>query len=60
MTLNLPPQVEAKIRAKVATGLYPTTDEAVLAALDLLDDHDRRFAQLRAAIAKGDEGEAIR
>lgn len=58
MTVSLTPRHEALIRQKVASGLYRTADEAIEAAVRLLDEHDRRLRRLRAAIAEGDEGEA--
>jgi putative addiction module CopG family antidote len=59
MTIQLPPQVEAIVRKKVDEGLYPSPGAALETAVQLLDEHDQRLRQLRAAIAKGEEGEAI-
>lgn len=59
MTVSLTPQHEALIRQKVEAGLYATADEAIAAAVRLLDEHDRQLHRLRAAIAEGEEGEAI-
>lgn len=58
MTVSLSPKHEDLIREKVASGLYRTADEAIEAAVQLLDEHDRRLKRLRAAIAEGEEGEA--
>ncbi len=41
MSLTLNPHVENLIRQKVASGLYATADEAVVTALQRLDEHDR-------------------
>ena len=61
MSIQLPPQAEALIREKVKSGLYANAEEAIEAAVHLLDDHDRRLQvrRLRAAIAEGEEGEAL-
>jgi antitoxin ParD1/3/4 len=53
MTIHLTPQSEALIREKVASGRYATVDEAIDAAVQLLDAHDR-LTRLKAAIAEGD------
>jgi putative addiction module CopG family antidote len=53
MTIHLTPKSEAVIRQHVARGRYATVDEAVEAAVELLDAHDRR-ARLLAALAVGD------
>ena len=59
MPIQLPPRAEAVIREKVTSGLYENPEQAIEAAVRLLEDHDRRLERLRAAIAKGDVGEAI-
>lgn len=59
MSIPLPPQVEAIVQKKVDEGLYPSPAAALEAAVQLLDEHDQQLRQLRAAIAKGQEGEAI-
>lgn len=59
MSIQLPPRAEAVIQEKVTSGLYANSDEAIDAAVRLLEDYDRRLARLRAAIAKGEEGGAI-
>jgi putative addiction module CopG family antidote len=53
MTIQLPTDVEALIRQKVARGLYANADEALAAAVRLLDVYDRRLLQLRAKIQVG-------
>ena len=59
MPIELSPQTEALIREKVKQGLYANADEAIAAAVRLLDEHDRHMTRLRAAIAAGEEGEAL-
>ena len=61
MSIQLPPQAEALIREKVKNGLYANAEEAIEAAVQLLDDHDRRLQvrRLRAAIAEGEEGDVL-
>ena len=59
MSIRLTPETEALIQQKVSSGLYPSAEAAVEAALRLLDDHDRRVARLRTALAAGEEGEAL-
>jgi putative addiction module CopG family antidote len=53
MMIHLTPESEAVIRQKVASGRYASVDEALDAAIQLLDAHDR-LTRLRAAIAEGD------
>ena len=45
MNVNLTPQLEELVRAKVASGLYTSASEVVREALRLMDEQD----QLRAA-----------
>jgi putative addiction module CopG family antidote len=59
MPILLPPQAEALIQQKVKSDLYANAEEAIDAAVHLLDEHDRRLARLRAAITVGEEGEAL-
>lgn len=59
MPIQLPPRAEAVIREKVTNGLYADPEEAIDAAVRLLDDYDRRLARLRAAIDEGEVGEAV-
>lgn len=42
----------------VQSGQYATADEAVRAALRLLEEHEAKIAELRAAIAVADESVA--
>ena len=59
MPMSLPPQAEALIQAKESSGLYASADEAIAAAMQLLEEHDRRVVRLREAIAEGEVGEAV-
>ena len=45
MNVNLTPQLEELVRAKVASGMYTSASEVVREALRLMDEQDR----LRAA-----------
>jgi putative addiction module CopG family antidote len=53
LTIVLTPESEALIRRQVANGRYASVDEAVEAAVRLLDAQDRR-RRLLAALAVGD------
>jgi putative addiction module CopG family antidote len=59
MPMQLPPQAEAIIQQKISSGLYGSADEAITAAIQLLEEHDRRLLRLREAIAEGEVGEAV-
>lgn len=59
MAIQLSPEAEALIQQKVRGGLYANAEEAIDAALQLLAARDRQLERLRAAIAAGEEGEAI-
>lgn len=49
MNVNLTPQLEELVRARVASGLYTSASEVVREALRLLDGQDRlRAAKLEA------------
>lgn len=57
MNVNLTPQLEELVRAKVASGLYTSASEVVREALRLMDEQDRlraaRLEQLRDAVRQG-------
>jgi antitoxin ParD1/3/4 len=59
MNVNLTPQLEDLVRAKVASGLYTSASEVVREALRLMDEQDRlraaKLEQLRDDIRKGVE-----
>jgi Arc/MetJ-type ribon-helix-helix transcriptional regulator len=60
---QLSPEIEDLIQQKVAGGLCPSADEAIAAAIRLLNLHDRRLLARRASIAAGfasiERGEGI-
>ena len=57
MNVNLTPQLEELVRAKVASGMYTSASEVVREALRLMDEQDRmraaKFEQLRDDIREG-------
>ena len=57
MNVNLTPQLEELVRAKVASGLYSSASEVVREALRLMDELDRlraaKLEQLRDDIRQG-------
>ena len=57
MNVNLTPQLEEMVRAKVASGLYTSASEVVREALRLMDEQDRlraaKVEQLREDIRQG-------
>ena len=67
MNVNLTPELEELVRAKVSSGLYNSQSEVVREALRLLAEQDRlrraHFAKLRDALAVGleqaDRGELL-
>jgi antitoxin ParD1/3/4 len=54
MNITLPPQLEALVQQKVASGMYGDASEVVGEALRLLEERDR-LTRLRAALAVGDD-----
>ena len=57
MNVNLTPQLEELVRAKVASGLYTSASEVVRGALRLMNEQDRlraaKLEQLRDDIHQG-------
>ena len=57
MNVNLTPQLEEMVRAKVASGMYTSASEVVREALRLMDEHDRlraaKLDQLREDVRQG-------
>ena len=55
MNVNLSPQLEAMVKAKVASGLYTSASEVVREALRLMEQRDRlrSLQQLRSDIQEG-------
>ena len=57
MKVNLTPQLEERVRSKVASGLYTSASEVVREALRLMDEPDRlreaKLEQLRGDVRQG-------
>jgi antitoxin ParD1/3/4 len=57
MNVNLTPQLEELVRAKVNSGMYTSASEVVREALRLMDEHDRlrqvKLDDLRREVRKG-------
>ena len=57
MNVNLTPQLEELVRAKVSSGLYASASEVVREGLRLIDEQDRfrqaKFDELRREVRKG-------
>jgi antitoxin ParD1/3/4 len=57
MNVNLTPQLEELVRAKVHSGLYSSASEVVREALRLMDEQDRlrqvKLEELRREIRRG-------
>lgn len=57
MNVNLTPQLEELVRAKVSSGMYTSASEVVREALRLMDQEDRlravKLEQLRGDIRQG-------
>ena len=57
MNVNLTPQLEELVRAKVSSGLYTSASEVVREALRLLQEQDQireaKLGELRGEIRKG-------
>ena len=67
MNISVSDQINERIKRKVESGLYPSTDEVLVKALTLLDEHDdeleRELADMhekvRTGTAQADAGELI-
>lgn len=57
MNVNLTPQLEELVRAKVNSGLYSSASEVVREGLRLIDEQDRlrqvKFDELRREVRRG-------
>lgn len=57
MNVNLTPQLEELVRAKVASGMYTSASEVVREALRLMDEQDRlrqaKLDELKRELRKG-------
>jgi antitoxin ParD1/3/4 len=54
MSLSLTPEIEQHIAQKLSQGHYQPADEVILAALELLDQREQYFANLRQQIEIGE------
>ena len=55
MNVPLTPQFEELIKQKVEAGLYDSPEDLIAKALELLDEYDRKLADLREGIRVGIE-----
>ena len=57
MNVNLTPQLEELVRAKVSSGLYASASEVVREGLRLIEEQDRlrqvKFDELRRDVRRG-------
>ena len=57
MNVNLTPQLEEMVRAKVSSGMYTSASEVVREALRLMEEQDRlrqvKLEDLRREVRKG-------
>ena len=54
MNVNLTPQLEELVRAKVASGMYTSASEVVRASLRLLEEREAQVEALRLALIEGE------
>jgi putative addiction module CopG family antidote len=59
MSVQIAPDIVAKIRDKVETGSYSDINTVLREAMALLEERDRKHAWLLEALAEGEKGEAI-
>jgi putative addiction module CopG family antidote len=59
MSIALPPDVQRFVEQEVASGAYKSPDELIATAVELLRQHQARYAQLKADIEIGMQGEGI-
>jgi putative addiction module CopG family antidote len=63
MTIQIPDDVSARIRAKVERGDFPDADAVIREAMRLLDEQERELEHFRAKLQVGldqlDEGEGV-
>lgn len=63
MTIQIPADVEARIREKVERGDFSDAGELIREALRLLDEHERKLERLRVKLQAGlkqlDWGEGV-
>jgi antitoxin ParD1/3/4 len=54
MHVNLSPEMEGFIKAKVATGFYGNATEVIRDAIRRMQVEEKRVTEFRAAVARGD------
>lgn len=63
MTLQLPADVEARVREKVARGEFSDEDAVIREAMRLLDEREHELAHLRGMLQTGlthpDQGDGV-
>jgi antitoxin ParD1/3/4 len=61
MNVKIPPRFEELVKQKIDSGLYQSHEELIEKALTLLDEYDRKLADLREgiqiAVEEADNGE---
>lgn len=55
MSYQLPPDVEQRVKAQLATGHFTTESEVLREALDTLEKRQRGLQQLREMVKEADE-----
>jgi antitoxin ParD1/3/4 len=63
MVINLPPDLDAFVHQQIEAGRYESVEMVIIAALRLLQEHERKLEELRAelrpALESLDRGEGI-
>jgi putative addiction module CopG family antidote len=59
MSIALPADLQRFVDQQVASGTYGSPDELITTAIQLLREHQARYAQLKADIEHGLQGEGI-
>jgi antitoxin ParD1/3/4 len=59
MTLDLSPQLTDLLRQRMATGLYGSEEEVIMAGLRLIADREEALAGIQRGIASMERGEGM-
>jgi putative addiction module CopG family antidote len=59
MSIAFPPAIEAFVEREVSSGAYASREDLIVAAVELLKQHQADHARLQADIGEGMEGEGI-
>jgi antitoxin ParD1/3/4 len=63
MDISLPPDLEAFVHQQIEAGRYESEETVIIAALRLLQEHERKLeglrAELRPALESLDRGEGL-